>query len=257
MGRRLYWGTLLLMPFLAWPMIGAEEPAAELSDAEKAGYAVGFAAGSQLRPAADQLDPAMLEKGLADGLQNKEPVLSAEEMTAARKKLSAALAEARKKQPSPMIGQPAPAWEVEEWQNIGDKESISVEDFKGKVVYLYCFQSWCPGCHSHGFPTMVKLIDHYKGDDDVAFVAVQTVFEGHHVNKPEAAWKTARKFGLTIPVGHSGTKENRPALMSAYHTRGTPWTIIIGPDGTVEYSNFRIESETAIALIDKLKAESK
>ena len=24
---------------------------------------------------------------------------------------------------------------------------------------LYFFQDWCPGCHVHGFPTFVKLVE--------------------------------------------------------------------------------------------------
>ena len=34
-------------------------------------------------------------------------------------------------------------------------------DFRGKVVYLYFFQSWCPGCHRHGFPTLQAMSKHF------------------------------------------------------------------------------------------------
>ena len=50
---------------------------------------------------------------------------------------------------------PAPEWNVPTWFNLPDgKTSLTVSDISESVIYLYCFQSWCPGCHSHGFPTM-------------------------------------------------------------------------------------------------------
>ena len=78
-----------------------------------------------------------------------------------------------------ILNQKAPSWNVDQWLGLpAGKKMLDVGDYKGKVVYLYCFQSWCPGCHSHGFPTLQKTMAHFKGDEEVAFVAVQTVFEG-------------------------------------------------------------------------------
>ena len=155
-------------------------------------------------------------------------------------------------------GKAAPAWEVEKWINLPEGQgSLNVSDFKGKVLYLYCFQSWCPGCHSHGFPTLRKLVRHYRDDADVAFVAVQTTFEGFAANTAKKAWGCARKYNLSIPVGHTGTNGVRSALMRAYRTGGTPWTIVIGTEGKVQYNDFRIHVDVAVKLIDRLKGQAK
>lgn len=152
--------------------------------------------------------------------------------------------------------QPAPAWTVDAWINLPDgATSLDVTDLKGKVVYLYCFQSWCPGCHRHGFPTLQKLIKAFEGDDSVAFVAVQTTFEGFQTNTADRAWETARRYDLTIPVGHSGINGTRSQLMSDYRTGGTPWTVIIDPDGVVRYNGFHPKLEDATELIRSLKTE--
>ncbi|MDP7134267.1 MAG: redoxin family protein, partial [Planctomycetota bacterium] len=104
-----------------------------------------------------------------------------------------------------ILGQKAPSWGVTEWKNLPEgKKQLDLEDFKSKVVYLYCFQSWCPGCHRYGFPTLKKAISRFKGNKDVTFVAVQTVFEGASVNTPAKAWSTAKRYDLKIPVGPSG-----------------------------------------------------
>jgi len=50
---------------------------------------------------------------------------------------------------------------------------------------IYGFQSWCPGCHSQGLPSLQKMVDALKDNKSVEFYAVQTVFEGEHANTKE------------------------------------------------------------------------
>ena len=153
-----------------------------------------------------------------------------------------------------IVGDAAPSWEIQQWAHLPkDHDSLDVSSFKGKVVYLYCFQSWCPGCHKHGFPALVEVRRYYKDDPLVAFVAVQTTFEGESVNTFENARKTAAKFDLEIPLGQSGGFGQRSALMKKYRTGGTPWTIIIDRKGVVRFSDFFIAPKQARTLIDKLK----
>jgi thiol-disulfide isomerase/thioredoxin len=157
-----------------------------------------------------------------------------------------------------ILGQSAPAWEVTQWLNLPAKrETLDIADFKGKVIYLYNFQSWCPGCHSSGFPTLKKIIARYGDDPKVAIVAVQTTFEGFASNGFDDAKRVAERYDLKIPVGQSGTEEKRSAIMKNYRTGGTPWTIIIGPDGVVRYNDFHITTEKGGALIDQLKTVDK
>jgi thiol-disulfide isomerase/thioredoxin len=155
-----------------------------------------------------------------------------------------------------IAGQEAPSWEIEEWINLPEgKSRLDISDFEGKVLYVLGFQSWCPGCHSHGFPTLKQVMERFRGADDVAFVAVQTTFEGFSTNGAEAAWKTADKYDLEIPVAHDGSKGKRSKLMQAYRTGGTPWTIIIDKKGVVRFNDFHVAADKATALIERLRAE--
>jgi len=166
--------------------------------------------------------------------------------------LAAPLVSAQERR-SPLIGKPAPTWGVGKWFNLPEgKSSLDVSDFKGKVVYLYCFQSWCPGCHKHGFPTLLALQERFKGNPDVVFLTVQTTFEGFSTNSAAAAERTGEKYKLTIPVGQSGSEAERSVLMRNYRTGGTPWTIVIGKDGTVRYSDFHLTVEQGARLLEKL-----
>lgn len=125
--------------------------------------------------------------------------------------------------------------------------------------YYYCFQSWCPGCHKAGFPTLKKVAEKYKDDDGVRFVVFQTVFEDRAdkpVNTFENLKKIAAKHKLTMPFAQSGGPEDKSSLMRAYKTRGTPWMIILDSKGVIRHSDFRIRSDQAVELIDRLKLEA-
>jgi len=153
-----------------------------------------------------------------------------------------------------ILDEPAPAWRVDQWFNLPQgAEAIDLADYRDKVVYLYGFQSWCPGCHSHGFPTLQELTKRFEGDHDVAFVAVQTTFEGFGTNTPHKALQTAERYGLSIPVGHSGSAGAPSSLMRDYRAGGTPWTVIIDRDGVVRFNDFHITPDEAQRLINHLK----
>jgi len=166
------------------------------------------------------------------------------------------VAQAEEKKPARPVrgiaGKEAPAWNVTQWHQLpAGSETLEVTDFKGKVLYLYCFQSWCPGCHKSGFPTLKAVAEHFKDNDKVGFVTIQTVFEGAKANTFERGKQiVSDKFKLTIPFGQSGGKTRSP-LMKAYRTGGTPWTIIIDPAGKVVFNDFHIKPKEAIRKIEE------
>ncbi len=152
-----------------------------------------------------------------------------------------------------ILGRPAPSLQIDRWYNLPvGKTSINVTDYRGKVLYLYGFQSWCPGCHRHGFPTLAQVIEHYENNDNLAFIAVQTAFEGFSSNTPERAKQTADRYGLIIPVGHSGLPRQPSPVMRSYRTGGTPWVVIIDRAGTVRFNDFHLQPDIAVAIIDRL-----
>lgn len=137
----------------------------------------------------------------------------------------------------------APAWGVTTWFNLPDgKQALDRHDFDGKLLVVYCFQSWCPGCHSHGFPTLQALKAAYEDRPDIAFVAIQTVFEGFEANTLARAKAIARQYQLDIPFGHDpGPDGQRSLVMQRYRTGGTPWTILIDRNGIVRFNDFHVD----------------
>jgi len=82
-----------------------------------------------------------------------------------------------------IVGTKAPELEISDWiDGAGKPTSFKLADHRGKFVFMEFWQSWCPGCHAHGFPTLKKISDAFKANEHFTAVAIQTTFEGHTVN---------------------------------------------------------------------------
>lgn len=155
-------------------------------------------------------------------------------------------------------GKTAPAWDVDAWFNLAEGVGrVEVGDFAGRVVYMYGFQSWCPGCHSRGFPTMAEVQRHFFDNDNVVFIAIQTVFEGFDVNGPDQALSSLATHGLSMPVGHDPGRDGRGSeVMRRYRSGGTPWIVLIDREGIVRFNGFHAEPDDLINQIEALLDEA-
>lgn len=150
--------------------------------------------------------------------------------------------------PRGVVGQESPSLQGVAWVHTIDDVTPTIEI--GKVNYLFFFQSWCPGCHSHGFPTLQAM--HEKFLHDVNFIAVQTVFEGFSTNTKERALENVQSFGLDLPVGHDGTAQMPSRLLRKFRGGGTPWTIIIDKQGVVRFNGFRLQQKQGEEMLAML-----
>lgn len=154
-----------------------------------------------------------------------------------------------------IAGLPAPALREVRWIDAGGEERspLSLRDIGDGYRILYFFQDWCPGCHAHGFPTLVRLVAELAGRN-VGFAAIQTVFEGVDVNTFERVRDNQQRYGLEIPFGHAAPQraKSTPAIMEDYRTGGTPWFVVIAPDGEVVFDGFQLDPESLVRTLRPL-----
>lgn len=154
-----------------------------------------------------------------------------------------------------IVGKPAPELEVSYWiDRNGRPTTFELAAQRGRWVYLKCFQNWCPGCHSHGFPTLKKVADVFADHEGVAIAGIQTVFEGFATNTRDAVRKLQVRYELPITMGHDPGDpdgEHRPSTMRNYRTGGTPWMILVDPDGEVVFNDYAVDADKLIAFLSK------
>ncbi|HSF88774.1 MAG TPA: TlpA disulfide reductase family protein [Saprospiraceae bacterium] len=103
-------------------------------------------------------------------------------------------------------------------------EKVSLSDFKGKVVYMDVWATWCGPCRSE-IPSAQKLIEDFEGED-VVFLCIS-------VDDDVDAWKKLIKDKEMkgVHVNSSGNFDSVVAKL--YNSKGIPHYILIDQEGKI------------------------
>lgn len=149
-------------------------------------------------------------------------------------------------------GLTAPPLRDVRWSDGGgmERKEFSLDELGSSFKILFFFQHACPGCHSHGFPTLVRLVDRLS-NAGVGFAAIQTAFEDLSANSLERVFENRKRYGLQIPFGHADPEPGTsfPRIMADYQTGGTPWFVGIGPDNQVVFNDFHVDDEALVSAM--------
>jgi methionine-R-sulfoxide reductase len=152
----------------------------------------------------------------------------------------------------------APELGVSEWRGPAGQplDTYGLSHMPGRYKLIFCFQDNCPGCHRSGFPTLLKIFEAFRRSPLVSFAAVQTAFEEFEHNTSERGFANQQRYALPIPFGHdAGLNNAGSVLMQRYRSGGTPWFILVDPEGVVVFNHYHIDADR---LIDYLRdAEAK
>jgi peroxiredoxin len=129
-----------------------------------------------------------------------------------------------------MVGQAAPAWRLKDVRG----QPVSSDDFKGKVVVLNFWATWCPPCRRE-IPGFVDLAKKFQGQ--VAFVGV-SMDEGG----PDGVRKFVERYSVSYPI-----------VMGNYQVAGAyrmgdaiPVTYLIDQEGTIRDEHVGQEDPAAL-----------
>jgi thiol-disulfide isomerase/thioredoxin len=132
-------------------------------------------------------------------------------------------------------GKPAPLFTL--LSNTG--QSYALSSFKGKVVYIDLWASWCGPCRAE-MPNFRQLYDKYKGNDNIAFMGI-AVFDG------EKEWRKA--LGEEKPDWLQ-LYDKEGIVASSYVASAIPKYILIDKNGHVV--NFNAPGPGNVEAIEKL-----
>jgi thiol-disulfide isomerase/thioredoxin len=119
---------------------------------------------------------------------------------------------------SPVAPAPAPAWKLRDV----DGNVVSSDQFKGKVVVLDFWATWCPPCRTE-IPGYVQLQKKYAADG-LVIVGVSVDTDG-----PQVVKKFMKDFGINYPIVMADDEiQNTFAPIQGY-----PTTFIIDREGRI------------------------
>lgn len=120
---------------------------------------------------------------------------------------------------------------------------VTGENFKGKVLFLNVWATWCPPCKAE-MPSLQKLYDRFKDKKEVAFILMTD-------DEEETVKAFMKKKKYTFPV-YLYKSDNLPDVFSG---RSIPRTYIITPDGKIAYEDMgaaKWDSEKTVVFISNL-----
>lgn len=119
-----------------------------------------------------------------------------------------------------------------------DGKTLNLANFKGEVVYLDFWATWCPPCRK-SFPWMEQMHNRYK---DLGLKIVAVSLDGKR--------SVIDKFLKANPVSFIILQDPKGQVADAYKLKGMPSSYLIDRNG-----NIRI-SHTGFRESDKTKLES-
>jgi cytochrome c biogenesis protein CcmG/thiol:disulfide interchange protein DsbE len=137
------------------------------------------------------------------------------------------------------VGKPAPAFIL---RSLTDGTSVSLDQYKGKIVVLNFWASWCIPCKEEN-PALTNVWERYRGTD---VVLLGVVFQ----DSADAARTYTTRLGNTWTSAIDG--DGQVALR--YGVFGPPETYFIGADGIIAGRHIGpIDESTLLTGIDTLR----
>ncbi len=137
------------------------------------------------------------------------------------------------------VGETAPSFTLPTLQQ---NQPISLQDFRGKVVYLDFWASWCSPCRT-SFPLLNKLHQKLKSQGfEVVAVNVDD-------NKADGE-KFLKEFGVDFTV----LRENKVELSDKLGVESMPTSFIINKQGVIQHVHKGFTSDDVGELEQKITA---
>lgn len=115
-----------------------------------------------------------------------------------------------------MTHEKAPSFSLIEY---GTNREVSLDEFRGRVVLLTFWVSWCPDCH-RDLPKKEKLYEAMKTKDDFVFLSINvTAREGD----ADDGIRFIEQHDYSFPV----LRDKEQATYDAYQCTSVPYTILL------------------------------
>ena len=139
---------------------------------------------------------------------------------------------------TPMLGRMAPSFTL----TLFDGRSIRLEDFRGKVVFVNFWASWCPPCRAEA--PMLEAMWRDVKTEGVVFIGINTQDE------EAKARDFIEEFGLTYP----NARDPHGKMAIDYGVWGLPEAFVVDPAGRITYKHIgTLAPSVLVAKIDEAR----
>jgi len=126
--------------------------------------------------------------------------------------------------------------------------TVKLSDYKGKVVFLNFWASWCPPCKSE-IPDFNKASEELNKGSDAVILAINAT-NGYNGETPDRVKKFVKDNNITMKV----LLDEKDDASMLYGVSSLPTTFVIRKDGTVYgYQVGPMSHKKIMELVNELK----
>lgn len=122
---------------------------------------------------------------------------------------------------------------------------VSLSDFRGGIVVLNFWASWCPPCRQE-MPDLNELDKEFKESGDAVLITINLTDGQRETKESARQFIEENSFGFTVLLDEQGI------LASEYNINAIPQTFILDRDGNV--SGSIIGATTKEAILENVNA---
>lgn len=115
-----------------------------------------------------------------------------------------------------------------------DGKEVKLSDYKGKVVVLDFWATWCGPCKA-SFPAMQMTINKYKNDKDVVFLFIHTWESSKTPQADVKQFLKGKDYTFRILFDQKNPTTNQNDVVESYHVDGIPAKFVIDKEGFINF----------------------
>jgi len=139
------------------------------------------------------------------------------------------------------VGQTAPAFSFQ----IEKGKEVKLEDYKGKIILINFFATWCPPCRLELPRVQKEIWEKYKDNPNFALL----------VFGREEGWDKVLPFKIANNYTFPILPDEGRKIYSLYATQYIPRNVIIDGDGKIIYQSMSYEAEEFSKMVKLLEGK--